>query len=163
MRIIGTTTDRPAGTQLRAIQFGYLGLVPFALAALVVWLTPALFTPAFMFSFVGWVLLYAAIILSFMGGARWGAAIRDWRPDKLLLTTLPALVAWLAVIPNGMAPGLFMDQPTRFAVLMVAFVALMFSELQAKGEWAPWYRTLRLRLSLATTAFLLLTVLGLMR
>ena len=163
MRIVTTGLDRPSATQLRAIQLGYLGAVPFGFGAVVTWTTPSFFDAVFADSFISWVLLYGAIIVSFMGGARWGAAIRDWRPDKLLITILPAFVAWLAVIPDGLFGAFGLDLAARFSVLLATFVLLLISELMASGEWAPWYRTLRMRLTLVTSAFLILTILGLIR
>ncbi|MEM9233097.1 MAG: hypothetical protein AAGA69_02525, partial [Pseudomonadota bacterium] len=67
MRIVTTGLDRPTGTQLRAVRLGYTGLVPFGLGAAITWLSPGLISAEFAARFVGWVILYGAIILSFMG------------------------------------------------------------------------------------------------
>jgi len=163
MRIVGTDLDRPSSTQLRAMQFGYASLIPFALAAILIWMTPGLFTYELAMSFIGWVLIYGAIVVSFLGGARWGVAIRDWRPDRLIFTAFPLLLGWAAVVPNQLLPGLGMGSTVRFGILLVAFLFLLTTELIARNEWSPWYRGLRMRLTLATTGFLLLTILGLTR
>ena len=149
------------------------GLLPFFIscwASLAPWQASALLGLEEPASIIGFwqiallsLLIYGAVILSFMGGARWGAAIRDWRPDKLLITILPAFVAWLAVIPDGLFGAFGLDLAARFSVLLASFVLLLISELMASGEWAPWYRTLRMRLTLVTSAFLILTILGLIR
>lgn len=161
MRIIASEVDRATGTQMRAVLFGYLGVIPFAFAALLVWLPQGLVAPLFLADYVLWAAGYGAVILSFMAGARWGAAIRDWRPDKLFGPCLAALISWITLIPNSMLPGLGMSISMRIAILMAAFIILLAFELSSKSEWGPWYRTLRVRLTLATCAFLLITVLGL--
>ena len=79
---------------------------------------------------------YGAIILSFLGGARWGRALADPRPriGPLLLSNLPAVAAWLTFLPG--VPGAL-----QLGVLMAGLVAMLV------WDWpsAPgWYRALRL-------------------
>ena len=156
MRLIHTSIDRPASTRARALQLGYMSLIPFFAGALVTWGSPGVFRYDFAAGLIGWVLLYGAIYLSFMSGARWGLAIRDWRPDKLLVAILPVLLAWVTVVPQDLTPGFGLAD--RHILLAVAFFLQIGIELLAKGEWSPWYR-----LYLMTEAFLVLTILGLVR
>jgi hypothetical protein len=43
--------------------------------------------------------VYAAVILSFLGGIRWGIALRteSARPAALVLSVVPAAIGWLAI------------------------------------------------------------------
>ncbi|MDP1875230.1 DUF3429 domain-containing protein [Phenylobacterium sp.] len=94
--------------------------------------------------------LYAALILSFMGGAQWGlATARASGPSAraLAVSVLPALFAWAAfLIPSG--PGLL--------ALSAAFLALMLYDLWTvrRGEAPVWYGRLRIGLTLAVVASL---------
>ena len=72
---------------------GVLGLVPFfGAAGFYVWGDPQQAGPALLF-----LLTYAAVVLSFLGGLRWGHEMA--RPEPrivvLLAACLPAIVAWL--------------------------------------------------------------------
>ena len=79
-----------------ARTLGHLGLLPFVLGALLVWVVND--------EAHGHVTLalsaYAALILSFLGGIHWGVAFRLSAPPALFLIwgVLPSLVAWLAVL-----------------------------------------------------------------
>jgi hypothetical protein len=72
-----------------------VAILPFALAALSQWMEiPAL--PGGLGHYVG--LAYGALVLSFLGGVRWGAAIGDARAAELTLSAFPVLAGWLALL-----------------------------------------------------------------
>lgn len=117
----------------RAVAWGLAlaGLVPFlACAGLVLfeprtgaaWLTP-----------LG---VYGAIILSFLGGARWGRAMAEPEPKalSLVLSNLPAVAAWLTFLPT--VPHEF-----RLLVLIFGFIAMLYWDWR---DQPTWYRPLRL-------------------
>jgi len=85
---------------------------------------------------------YSAAILSFLGGARWGMAIREapLAPNSvvLVLSVFPALVAWIALL-IGFQPA------TALLMLIGAFGAHLLWDLAAvqTGEAPGWYRPLR--------------------
>ena len=141
-----TTTERDAKL------LGYAGLLPFAFGAILAWVPGA--PISFVVGYLGWTLYYAAIILSFMGGARWGVAMmadgrRRGEPfSGFLAAVTPALVAWVAVVPQGLLPVAF-PMSARIVLLMVAFAGLLAEDLRAAraGEGPGWYAGLRMRLT----------------
>ena len=96
---------------------------------------------------------YAATILSFLGGIRWGAALRA--PDQAAVATdyvfgvTPQLFAWGA---------LFAPDPWRFVLLAVGVLALgpIDRNLVARGLAPDWFGRLRMALSLGAGAALFL-------
>ena len=99
-------------------------------------------------------LVYGAIILSFLGGVHWGLAIAVPQNDNTLwrritLSILPSLVAWLALVtPSSIG----------FRILAGAFVAMLLVDIHAsRVQEAPaWYPKLRWPLSCGAVATLLL-------
>ena len=137
-----------------ATLLGYLGLLPFAACVAVVWASPSVFSPRFAGGWLHWTMLYAAIILSFMGGARWSLAmmVTNARPGTpmsgLLAAVAPALLAWAMVVPEGLLP-VSLPYPFRLAVLGVGFALLWAEDRRGvrAGEAPRWYGTLRTRLT----------------
>jgi len=79
-----------------ARHLGHLGLLPFVLGALLIWVVNAEAQPYASQALSA----YAAVIVSFLGGLHWGLAMRLSAPPPSLLLwgVLPSLVAWLAVL-----------------------------------------------------------------
>lgn len=85
-------------------------------------------------------IVYGAIILSFLAGARWGKAFaeRDPRPATLILSNLPPVAAWLTFLPG--VPVEF-----RLLVLIFGLIGMLYWDF---GPSPVWYRNLRI---IATT------------
>ena len=83
---------------------------------------------------------YGAVILSFMGGCRWGLAAAghedDAKPALYLISVLPALYAWLA--------SLLAFAPAAYA-LAAGFVALYLAERHPllRANAPSWWLALR--------------------
>ena len=97
---------------------------------------------------------YGAVILSFLGGVRWGlamAAAESARlPVRLAISVVPSLAGWVALLLPG-AAGL--------ALLAAGFAAMLALDL--RDDSAPgWYATLRLPLSIGAIAALLAGMAG---
>ena len=139
-------------TERDANLLGYLGVLPMAFAAFVLWLSPGVFSQAFAASYLQWTLYYAAIILSFMGGARWSLAMMspEARPDEplsgLLAAVIPALLAWAAAVPWTLVQAPY---TARFGVLGLGFVLILVEDLRGAraGDSPAWYGALRGRLT----------------
>lgn len=127
-----------------AAQLGYAGLAPFFAAAGAALLGPAEIAEAAMTA----LLLYGGLILSFMGGCRWGfsAAGLGQGPTlpALALSVAPALWAFAAlglalVEPRLLSPSL------AALMLMAAFIALWAADraAAAAGEAPDWWPALR--------------------
>ena len=134
-----------------AAWLGGLGLLPFVICASALFADNDNLTSRSTQALV----TYGAIILSFLGGIHWGLAIdaesktganiTSW----LILSVIPSLIAWAALLA-----------PTKigFLVLAAALSMMLWVDILAtrSGETPLWYPKLRLPLSLAATAALLL-------
>lgn len=130
------------------------GFVPFAV------LTGAQFVPGATFAHtVGLDALnvYAAIILSFLGGIRWGIAVNASapRPDisVFILSVVPSLWAWAAYF----APG-----PWGFVMYAIGFGAMGWWDraLVVRGAAPAWFGLLRITLTLLVAPTMLLAALS---
>lgn len=138
-----------------ALIIGWSGVLPFALLAVFI-ATSVNVTGAI--DPRNALIKYAAIILSFMGGVHWGIAIdgktmggtgTSSQPLRLGLSTVPALVGWVAIFfPFGIGVSL----------LIGAFLVLVVYDIwAATQEWIPsWYPRLRMQLTTAVVAALAL-------
>jgi hypothetical protein len=134
-------------------SLGLAGLTPFIAALLLALLARndaqrALGLQAFV--------AYAAVILSFLGGIRWGAALTA--PSFRLLG--------LAVLPSLLAFGLLLLPPREALPLFALGFAVVggFDVLRrVTPNWPGWFRTLRLQLSVAVVALHLVLIVALPR
>lgn len=131
------------------LWLGLAGLLPFAAAAAGAHLLPPDQQGVALRALLG----YGAVILSFLGGVRWGLAIRDADTDTLLprlaWSVTPSLLGWVALLlPAG--PGL--------GLLAAGFGAALLADWRAPDTPA-WYRRQRLPLSLGA---ILATIVGML-
>ena len=95
---------------------------------------------------------YGAVILSFLGGIRWGLALRNASEAStrtlLIFAVLPALVGWFS---------LYLDAPYVFAVLALAFAAQGAWDAISgeRGAFALWFVRLRTVLTFLVTGALI--------
>ncbi|WP_084398485.1 DUF3429 domain-containing protein [Henriciella aquimarina] len=94
-----------------------------------------------------WLQVYAAVILSFLGGIRWGMALAQSQthPSVLVLSVLPALAGWVIV------PAATLLSASQHAEWYLAFAALF--ALQLVWDWSSqavpgWFKPVRLTVSL---------------
>ena len=124
------------------LAWGLAGLIPFlglpalALASplLAAWSDQAL-------------ALYAAVILSFLGGARWGRAVAETAPDPrtVALAIAPSVAAWGLVLLPASRSG------PALAGLAAALALHLLWDLRSPGLPA-WYPRLRLILTAGAIA-----------
>ncbi|RIX98776.1 DUF3429 domain-containing protein [Aureimonas flava] len=120
---------------------GLGGLIPFVVGAWMI-VTGSEVIPLPDLPFV--VLSYGAIILSFLGGIRWGAALNEpgrQSPTALAQSVIPAVGAWVCVL---------LPSPWSFVGLAVAFVLQGLWDVAAirAGRIAtPWFAPLRVVLT----------------
>ncbi|HEX7777276.1 MAG TPA: DUF3429 domain-containing protein [Parvibaculum sp.] len=132
----------PDQTPTAVLIFSYARIVPFVAMALIV---------AFASSGVDGVLAaeigYGAVLLSFLGGARWGVAVKAggdgvaFKP--LALLTLPTFFSWAVLL---MAPAV------ALAALMAGFLLVAMSDRAAarQGLVPAWQSGLDLPLTVLT-------------
>lgn len=129
----------PAPIPRPALTLGLAGLIPFGAAAgMFAFGPPALAGPALL-ALLG----YAATVLSFLGGARWGLEIGRETPRMTVLagSTAPALAAWgLLVAPR-------LDAVQQLSGFIAAFILQWIWDARAL-DTPPWYSRLRTLLTL---------------
>jgi hypothetical protein len=124
---------------LPALWLGFAGLIPPLVLTAVALFDISLFAP----STPGFVLTYAAVILSFLGGSWWGFVSRQERPGWVLLgiSVLPALGGWAAIFS-------FQPPAALFALAGALIAALAMDALLVRRRLAPgWWMRLRVPLS----------------
>jgi hypothetical protein len=115
-----------------------LGLLPFGLGAVLVWLVHPELQSAVALALAA----YAAMTVAFLGGIHWGLAMRADTPGPRSFgwSCVPVVVAWLGVVMPAMA-GLALEG----AMLIVCYA--VDRRLYPAGGMAHWL-TLRFRLSM---------------
>lgn len=120
-----------------AAWLGGLGLIPFAVAALVTMIADdSELRLIALRAFVA----YSAVILAFLGGVRWGAALGEAAWRALSLSVVPSLIAF----------GCLLIEPdVALKLLAVTYAAVgVFDVLRRPApEWPAWFMKLRGRLS----------------
>jgi hypothetical protein len=91
-------------------------------------------------------LVYAATIVSFLGGTRWGAAMALGRGNLVVLSlaVAPSIAGWLlAGVPGGLGGGYRL---ALFAVILMLLFIWDAAEVR-EGTFPRWYGQLRLLLT----------------
>jgi Protein of unknown function (DUF3429) len=135
-------TKKPQAMPAAASVLGFAGLVPFVALALVVAFNPENKPDA-----AAALLVYGAVILSFLGGVRWGFAVLEGSEASWTaygLSVVPSLVAWIAALGGG---------PAGLLILALAFALWYGLEYAAPPALAlpGWYLRLRGLLTLIAT------------
>ncbi|MBL8581340.1 MAG: DUF3429 domain-containing protein [Rhizobiaceae bacterium] len=148
MREIHGSLPQAAGGQSRLRALGYCGAVP--LIVLAVWLFAIAPDHPWHEGTILLLKTYAAMLLSFLGGTRWGAVLaKDDDGTAATIALLPALSAWIALL---------LPPAVAFAGLAVAFAAQgAWDSLAAHAGSLPvWYGALRARLTVIAVATMIL-------
>ncbi|MEO1041337.1 MAG: DUF3429 domain-containing protein [Pseudomonadota bacterium] len=145
--------------QRAAVILGLGGLLPF-------WALPIIqVVDTGMTQALGQVIaVYGAIICSFMGGTRWGLAMRT--PEEgpfagLLGSVIPPLLGW-AVVSAPVVGVSALDDPKKQLLLIVALLAYQLLEdwrSARKDLISGWYIRLRMTLVTGVTTPIILTLL----
>jgi hypothetical protein len=139
-------TNSSEDIPLPARALGIIGVIPFAAGALAAGLTPAIKPEA------GAALLaFGAVILSFLGGIRWGFAVLEGEEagwSAYSMSALPSLVAWLGAAAGG---------PLGLLILAIALGLWYFAERAAPPSIAlpGWYMRQRGMLTAITVLSLI--------
>ncbi|MEM6549781.1 MAG: DUF3429 domain-containing protein [Pseudomonadota bacterium] len=143
----GKQTGLMPGVPGPARWLGLAGLIPFAAGAIATWVLE----PPFSILARDMLAVYGAVILSFMGGCRWGFAAAGlgsgpgWLP--LATSVAPAIFGWITV---------FSPHPQPFFYLSVGFAALLGADLllTKEGGAPDWWPSLRWPLTAGVIASL---------
>lgn len=131
---------------------GYAGLIPFVVAAAMLWLIPAADRSAVAFALTA----YGATIASFLGAIHWGLAMRA--PDRAPVLhyvwgVVPSLLAWLALL---LAPRVGLVLLAVLLCLCYAIDRATYADFRLQ-HWL----SLRLQLTCVAAASCLLAAAGL--
>jgi len=141
-----------------AFALGFGGLLPFWTAAVIRW-WPDWIGEDLAAIWSVWLVLYAAIIVSFMAGGRWAFSVLapDTRPASVFGGFLgaigPALAAWvIAAIPTQLFGRTFDAEPKL--ILLAGLLVLQWFQDNShtnRGGMPLWYMELRTVLVLGAT------------
>jgi hypothetical protein len=148
-------SDQPIGSDrapTAALVIGWVGIIPFVVSAV----GPFVIADPGIAAFTAFATsVYGALMLSFLGGIRWGMAMGPLygseRTQGFVISILPPLAAWVSLVLSG-----FEGQ----AILIAAFLLQAWLDVRAVGEGrAPlWFAPLRIRLTAAAVVALAVTV-----
>ncbi|MEM5516092.1 DUF3429 domain-containing protein [Henriciella sp. AS95] len=98
-----------------------------------------------------WLQTYAAVILSFLGGIRWGMSLTSdrSRSSTLILSVMPALLGWV-ILPFAI---ILLPNPNWYLALAALFV------IQLAWDWTStrvpaWFKPMRLGATVAAAGSL---------
>ena len=122
--------------------YGLLGLIPFLAPPLISLLTPS---HAGILGLVA--LVYGALIMSFLGGARWGQEVArpDPRAGVITLSMLPTLAGFALLLATSL------DRQSQLLAMAMLFGLHFFWDAGSQGLPA-WYPRLRLFLTAGAIA-----------
>ncbi len=139
-----------------ALLLGLGGLIPFLACVIVIWAgitLPLIDDPARA------MVAYGAVILSFLGGVRWGFALRiadtGLQARALSISVAPSIAAWFTLLG-----------PTMMGLVMLPVMILLlgFADEHLPKIGVPvWYRKLRRVLTAAVVLACLAAVAGVVR
>jgi hypothetical protein len=112
------------------LTYGLLGLIPFLVPPLA-----GLFWPGYRAWAASLLALYGALILSFLGGARWGMAVGEPHPDAKIvsLSMLPTVAGFALLVTPDLV---------RLPGLAAALALHWLWDIRSSGL-PVWYPTLR--------------------
>jgi len=124
-----------------ALILGLLGLVPFAAGGLGVWFNGL---GDLHYAMPMLVLIYGALIASFLGGVRWGATMQNGvtaeQPRYLVMSIIPTLLSFVA---------LTLPITSGLVLLIIIFLSQALTDILAvnAGQLKSWFAPLRIVLS----------------
>lgn len=136
---------KPTRTYL-GIGLGVLGLVPFVGSAIAYLFGPANLAGTALLT----LMVYAGLIASFLGGARWGVELirSQARPGILVISVLPSLAAW------GLIVGTATLSPAWQLGGLILVLAIEGAWDVASPELPLWYLRMRLPLTVIACSML---------
>ena len=132
---------------------GAAGVLPFVIGAIGSHIETGLIAPHALNA----LLIYAAVIVSFMAGCQWGGWVANADPShtwlRLLASVIPPLLAW---------PALLLEPAPALMLLAGAFVGVYVADVLwlFAGWWPRWYLKLRTALTAAVLGTLAFAYVG---
>lgn len=122
------------------LLLGWSGVLPFALAV-----ATALVLPAWAGLAAAAFVCYGAVILSFLGGARWGRGLAGGvGPGRFVEAVVPSLIGFCALL---------LLHVTWVALLLLALGFAIWMVIDQRDRlWSPAYKRMRLGISIVVLA-----------
>ncbi|WP_018149182.1 DUF3429 domain-containing protein [Henriciella marina] len=141
-------TDQKSSPGIAAIALTAGGAIPFVGLAIAI----AVLDPPTNSTAALWLQTYAAIILSFLGGIRWGLALAQpgTRPFTYALSVCPSLAGW-AILPPAI---ILVPSPNWFLAYAGLFAVQLVWDLRSR-EMPSGFKPVRLWVSLVVIAALI--------
>lgn len=138
-----------------ALALGLAGLLPFAAAALSQYVRLPVLSPGFGLEVA---IVYGAVILSFLGGIRWGTAIGPFPAGRQAMEFITSVLASLA----GFA-AVFMPDILGLGLLISGFLMQALWDVTSveAGRLPHWFGKLRMMLTAGAVVALVLVLLKL--
>ena len=121
---------------------GYLGLVPFLTSGVLVWFTQ------FHTYAVKSLSIYAAVILTFIGGVHWGIAMHTLQNknqsktnarNQFIFSVIPSLIAWMTIV--------FTNSSGLVIIALCFGMFWLIGKLYFQEYLSSWYIQLRTHLT----------------
>ena len=131
----------PARIPPSALALGLGGLVPFVAGALALWVPLPLLSPGLGLKLI---ISYGAIILSFLGGIRWGTAIGPYDGGRMSFEFSASVLGSLA----GLA-AVFLPPVPALTLLVAGFLLQSLWDVNSveSGRLPGWFGKLRMVLT----------------
>ncbi len=142
-----------------AAALGYLGALPFVVCATAIWLLDT----EMRLQIINLVIALGTVLLAFMGGVRWGLAMRmgDGPTFAALgISIAPAMLGGVVFLLTIIWPDDLTVMTGQLGLLIAAFLILLASDFQATrtGEAPDWYPGLRVPLTALVVASMVAAV-----
>jgi len=145
-------------------KLGALGLTPFVVSAVSLWLSPWLLPQHIALDFHQFALVYGGIIVAYMAGAGAGANLApSSKPfGNFLYGQIVTIIAFFTILPSGVFIFI-LDAAWRHLIILTLLVYLLMRDLAAVSANAlpRWYGALRVRLTFLAGVSILLIALRL--
>lgn len=146
--ILAGMTDQKSSPGLAAVALTAAGAIPFVGLAIAI----AVLDPPSNATAALWLQTYAAIILSFLGGIRWGLALAQpgTKAGTLALSVCPSLAGW-AILPPAI---ILVPSPSWFLAYAGLFAVQLVWDLRSTGV-PSGFKPVRLWVSIVVIAALI--------
>ncbi|MEM9810138.1 MAG: DUF3429 domain-containing protein [Pseudomonadota bacterium] len=149
--VVQSEVDQDRLVQRAVTLLGFAGLIPFW-GVLVTWLMGGSLGFDTAMQWFRWFALYGAVIVSFMGGVRWGMSM--FAPDTarnavfggLLGSVVPPLLAWAVVAPPGIIHVNGLGPLWQLGLLSLILLYQLFEDWRSgeRGLFPGWYIRVRM-------------------
>ena len=129
-------------------RLGLLGLLPLAIPAIALWMSPWALPMGFALDLHQMALAYACVVAAYLAGAGGGLSAPGGAGERFAAGVVVVLVVWIAVWQGGLF-HFTLGAAWRYALVIAALIYLWLRDQRAvvEGALPGWYGALRARLT----------------